>query len=428
MHNNSKPIQVIGIDASGLESLSEYKKNLILNSNRIAAPTRLLESIIKWCKREREDNSPQQFFKTDNVHELISWIKKGHHKTTILASGDPLWFGIGRQVMENFSQSEVCFHPSPTSFQIAFSRIGVPWQNSSWVSLHGRDPYQLAKSLQKRPDSLVIVTDPTKAGAKEVQEFLKASGLEQYYDFWIFEKLGHSNERIHKIKPKHEIPKGIDSLHIVILTKRAQLIGEIKDLPLFGVNDGVFAQYEDCPGLMTKREIRIQILADLHLPSEGVIWDICAGVGSIGLEALRIRPKLKLMSVEKRIGSKKLITQNAKILGVKPKEVFENEACELLKTKENIPKYLTNPSRVIIGGGGTLSGEILTQILNYINSEGIIVIPIVSLQSIEPLTNILESRAKQISISQHQSYRGVPLKNDIRLSPLNPVFIIKAQL
>ena len=73
------------------------------------------------------------------------------------------------------------------------------------------------------------------------------------------------------------------------------------ELPLFGINDGVFIQHEDRPGLMTKREIRIQILADLELPMEGVIWDIGAGVGSIGIEALRIRPKLKLLSIEKRM-------------------------------------------------------------------------------------------------------------------------------
>ena len=69
------------------------------------------------------------------------------------------------------------------------------------------------------------------------------------------------------------------------------------DLPLFGIEDGVFQQSEDRPGLMTKREIRVQILSELELPHEGIFWDIGAGVGTIGLEALRIRPKLKLLLV-----------------------------------------------------------------------------------------------------------------------------------
>ena len=44
---------------------------------------------------------------------------------------------------------------------------------------------------------------------------------------------------------------------------------------------------------MTKREVRIQLLADLQLPAQGVLWDIGAGVGSVGLEALRLRPALQ---------------------------------------------------------------------------------------------------------------------------------------
>ena len=43
---------------------------------------------------------------------------------------------------------------------------------------------------------------------------------------------------------------------------------------------------------MTKREARIQLLADLELPDQGVLWDLGAGTGSIGLEALRLRPQL----------------------------------------------------------------------------------------------------------------------------------------
>ena len=71
-----------------------------------------------------------------------------------------------------------------------------------------------------------------------------------------------------------------------------------KNTPLFGLDDGVYLQHEDHPGLMTKREIRVQLIADLEPPENGVIWDICSGVGTVGLETLRLRPKLKLLSIE----------------------------------------------------------------------------------------------------------------------------------
>ena len=61
-------------------------------------------------------------------------------------------------------------------------------------------------------------------------------------------------------------------------------------LPLFGLEDGLFLQHADHPGLMTKREVRIQLLAELALPPQGVLWDLGAGTGSVGLEALRCAP------------------------------------------------------------------------------------------------------------------------------------------
>ena len=97
------------------------------------------------------------------------------------------------------------------------------------------------------------------------------------------------------------------------------------NLPLFGISDTIFKTFEDRPNLLTKREVRIQILADLELPNKGVIWDIGAGCGSIGLEALRLRPNLELICVDKRIGSKALILENSKRLSVKPKFIFEED-------------------------------------------------------------------------------------------------------
>ena len=58
---------------------------------------------------------------------------------------------------------------------------------------------------------------------------------------------------------------------------------------------------------MTKREVRIQLLAELALPPQGVLWDLGAGTGSVGLEALRLRPGLQLLAVERRAGGAQLI-------------------------------------------------------------------------------------------------------------------------
>ena len=81
-----------------------------------------------------------------------------------------------------------------------------------------------------------------------------------------------------------------------------------------------------------------------------------------------------------------------------------------------------------IGGGGSNSHLILEEVLKLIDSTCIIVIPLISLKSISKLESILKPKVHNLSISQHQSYRGVSIGEDIRLSPINPVFILKGEI
>ena len=106
-----------------------------------------------------------------------------------------------------------------------------------------------------------------------------------------------------RLAPTAPLPSDLDPLHLVLLIAEPPPPPvDPAALPLFGLDDGLWLQHPDRPGLMTKREVRIQLLADLELPAEGVLWDLWAGVGSIGLEALRLRPQLQLWAVERRGG------------------------------------------------------------------------------------------------------------------------------
>ena len=426
MPDESISIHVIGVDATCVESLFESKEKQIKNAERIAAPHRILNLLHTWLQKKKIYNLKQDYICTDKLKDFINLLKKEEKKTVIFSGGDPLWFGIGRLLIQNFPLSKLYFDPAVTSFQLAFSRLGKPWQDTKWVSLHGRDQLSFEKAIKKMPSSLVVLTDSNRGGAKEAYQLLQSIGLEKTFDLWTFERLGYKNERILKINSLKDLPIDLDPLHLVILFKKIELPEKSEKLPLFGIDDSVFYYNPDCPSLMTKKEIRIQLLAELSLPKEGVIWDIGSGVGSIGLEALRIRPNLKLVSLDKRIGSKNIIEKNARRLGVNPSMIIEDEALKVLKTKK-IANDLSSPSRVILGGGGSNSHLIIEEILKTIHKECIIVIPLISLKSFSRLEAILKPRVKKLSISQHQSYRGLNIGNDIRLSPLNPVFILKCE-
>ncbi len=423
---NEFPIHVIGTNASGIEEIPKSLQELIFAAKRIAGPKRILKDFHQWWLEQSAEKVIPELFETDKPEKLISWINQKNLPTIVLASGDPLWFGIGRSLLDNFSRERLHFHPAPSSIQLAFARIGRPWQDSTWISLHGRDPSYLADFLKRRPKALAILTDPYTGGATVVREFLRAHDLEQYYSFWICENLGHKEESVERILPNDKISKEISPLHLVILIAEAQPIPEAHHLPLFGISDGIFLQHEDRPGLMTKREVRVQLLADLELPIEGVFWDIGAGVGSVSLEALRLRPMLKLLAIEKRLGGKKLIEQNAKILAVKPTAIYQGEALNLL-SGTSFPKELEIPDRVLIGGSGGNRKELIKLVIERIKPSGIIVIPLSTIEALSQIVEIFKSSGFKLKITQNQTFRGVPLSTGTRLSPINPIFIIKGK-
>jgi precorrin-6Y C5,15-methyltransferase (decarboxylating) len=340
----------------------------------------------------------------------------------VLASGDPLWFGLGRILCDRIGVKRLRFHPAPTSLQLAFARIGRPWQDADWVSLHGRNPEILASALQKRPAALAVLTDPNQGGASSVQRMLRSSGLETSTDLWLCENLGHADERVQLITPGTALPADLHPLLIALLIAREPAAQDPHQLPLFGLDDGLYLQHSDHPGLMTKREVRIQLLAELALPKEGVLWDLGAGTGSVGLEALRLRPDLQLLAVERRAGGAQLIQRNAQRLGVNPAAVLETDATAVLNG--GLPSHLSQPDRVLLGGGGAQRERLLQDVLTRLRSGGVVVIPLASIEALANVRPLLENAGLAVRVQQLQAWRGQPLGDGTRLAPMNPTLIV----
>ena len=203
----------------------------------------------------------------------------------LISRGDPLWFGIGRILLENFSKDELSFYPSNTCIQLVFSKLKIPWQDTINLSIHGRDSTKLIEALKTKPSSLSFITDSNNKSLEIIKKNLSELNLIDFYDFWLCEEIGFENEKIKKLILKESLPSDISSLNIVVLKKTKKNYSN-NDLPLFGISDHLFKTFDDRPNLLTKREVRVQILAALELPRNGVIWDIGAGCGSIGLEAV----------------------------------------------------------------------------------------------------------------------------------------------
>lgn len=419
----NRKIHVIGINSYKFEDLSFKLKNLFLETEKIAVPNSYFEEIKSWSENDLEKK--KSFFSSDSNNELIQWLRSQKTDVILISRGDPLWFGIGRILLENFSKDELSFYPSNTCIQLAFSKLKIPWQDSVYLSIHGRDSNRLVEALKAKPSSLAIITDSNNKSLEIIQKNLSELNLFEFYDFWLCEDIGFNNENIRKLNLKESLPSDISSLNVVILTKtKKNYINN--NLPLFGISDNIFKTFDDRPNLFTKREVRVQILADLELPKNGVIWDIGAGSGSIGLEALKLRPNLDLFCIDKRIGSKALIQENSKRLGVKPKFIFEDDINNILNSR-NLNSF-EKPNRLVIGGCNKKTKlQIIKTLAQGMRIGDIIVIPIIDIQTIKELKEELEDKNFKTNLNLIQTYKSLSIAEGLRLEPNNPIFLLKGK-
>ena len=423
MKNNNRKIHIVGINSFNFEDLQLNVKDLFSKTKNIAVPSSFIGKIKKW--EINNTIKDKNFFISESNINLIKWLKSINYDAILISRGNPLWYGIGRILLKNFSPNELCFYPANTCIQLAFSKLKISWQDTKIISIHGRDSQELIKNLKKKENKIAILTDPKIKSLELIKKNLQELNLGNKYEFWLFENIGLEDERISLIKNKAKLPQEISDLNIVILLKNEKSLIKTS-LPLFGINDNYFQTFDDRPNLITKREIRIQILADLELPEFGTLLDIGSGSGTIGLEALRIRPKIKLICIDKRLGSEVLINENAKNLGVKPHKIIEGDINQYLN--KGLTKFFLDSNRVVIGGCDKNTKILVIKFLSTLFKTGdIVVIPLITYENLEKVNFTLKELCFETSISLIQTYKGLSITEGTRFEPNNPVFIIKAK-
>ncbi len=423
MKNDNRTIHVVGVNSLKFEDLQNNTKDLFRKTKYIAVPSSFIEIIKRW--ESQNFIKDKIFFASKSDINLIKWLKTLNNDVILISRGDPLWYGIGRILLKNFTENELSFYPANTCVQLAFSKLKKPWQNTKTISIHGRDSLELVKILKRKEERVAILTDNKIKSLELIRNNLQELNLVKYYEFWLFEDIGSDKEKINLIKSEEKLPQIISELNIVILLRKEKSLKPLS-MPLFGINDNYFKTFNDRPNLITKREIRIQILADLELPEVGTLLDIGSGSGTIGLEAIRLRPKIELICIDKRLGSEVLIRENAKNLGVTPLKVIEGDINQYLN--KGLTKFLLNSNRVVIGGCNKNTKILLLEFLSpFLKTGDIIVIPLITYEILEIVDRTLKKLNYETSINLIQTSKGLSITEGTRFEPNNPVFIIKAK-
>ncbi|MDH5298737.1 MAG: precorrin-6y C5,15-methyltransferase (decarboxylating) subunit CbiE [Desulfobulbaceae bacterium] len=272
-------------------------------------------------------------------------------EVAVLASGDPLFFGIGRTLGERFGAERLVVHPALSSLQVACARFKEPWDDAKVVSLHGRDGQGLAARIMPH-HKVFCFTDRQNSPdrvARALLDACEAMGDEElaaHYRVWVAENLGGADERLSQGSLAEIAARTFDDLNVMLLKRpKRDVEGEIA----FGLGE---AEIVHSRGLITKDEVRGVTLHQLRLPREGVFWDVGAGSGSISVEAGRLCPELQVFAVERKVEELANIRANCRKFGVYNLTVVSGEAPAALSG-------LPAPDRVFVGGSsGNLAGII----------------------------------------------------------------------
>ena len=331
-------------------------------------------------------------------------------RVTVLASGDPGFFGIVRALRARGVTPQVI--PAVSSVALAFARLGLDWDDALVVSAHGRAPRQALAAALAHP-KVAILTEPRHGTARALGTELLAAGRTVY----VAERLGAAQERITDLAA--EPARDFAEPNIVIALKDPEnqaagpgwLAGHQGAPPGWALPE---AEFEHRGSMITKAEVRALVLARLGPAPGRTIWDVGAGSGAVAVECARFGARV--IAVEADQAQCDRIRQNAARHGV-----------DLRLQAGRAPDALVGlpPADAVFVGGG--DHAVLGAAIRAGNPERVVV-TLAAVQRVGETSDLLAAQGYRPAGVQLQASRLTPFPNQtLRLAAENPVFVLWGQ-
>lgn len=330
-------LTIIGIGDNGLESLAPAARLLLERAGHVIAPERVLAALPETVLVGKKV-TPW----TMRVHETIRRLhERRGEPVTVLATGDPIHFGIAATLVRTIPFSEIRSIPHPSGFSLAANRLGWPLQNADCISLHGRDVARLQLFIE--PENRIVALTSNGETVKEAARLLVARGF-QSSRVHVLEHIGGRNERIVSFTADEAGAHDFADFNMLAIECVAGE-GAIVRPRIAGLPNEAFLH----DGQLTKREVRAATLSALAPYPGALLWDIGAGCGSVAIEWMRAARAARAIAFERDEARLSAIAQNAAALGVPDLEIVGGGAPDCLDGR-------SAPDAVFIGGGFATEG------------------------------------------------------------------------
>lgn len=319
-----RKVEVVGIGADGWDGLPPATRADVLAADVVLGGERHLASLPEVAGQRRVPwPSPLR----DRLPGLLTDLDG--RRVVVLASGDPLVFGIGSTLVDLLGADRVAITPALSSVALARAWLGWPAEGVVVLRDHRAVPRHLAPGRR----ILVLSADGTTPGV--VADVLRRNGFGRTV-MTVLADLGAPTEAVSSTVADEWTAAAAPPLHVLAL----ECVGTTTHGLLAGLPDDAFEH----DGQLTKRDLRASALARLAPQPGQLLWDVGAGAGSVAIEWLRADPTCRAIAVERDEDRAARIERNALALGTPTLRVVVGSAPDALRD-------LPTPDAVFVGGG-----------------------------------------------------------------------------
>ena len=356
---SSQIVTVAGIGADGWPGLSPLTRDAIeraeviiggprhlallpatVHGRRVPLPSPLLPGLPELIAAHADAARAN----TTHTRAARAGAARADAALVVLASGDPMFYGIGSTLARLLGPERLRVLPHPSSVSLAAARLGWPLDDVDVVSLVGRPRELLHPLLQ--PGRRVLALTASDTAAADVRAVLDARGFGAS-PVTVLADLGGQDERVTEALAGAGRPVSRTAAWRSSRSSAASTLPPRRVPRTPGLPDDAFEH----DGQLTKRELRALALAALAPVPGQLLWDVGAGSGSIGIEWMRVHPASRAIAIEPRADRRERIARNAAALGVPGLRVVAGAAPRALAG-------LDVPDAVFIGGGVTVDGVV----------------------------------------------------------------------
>ena len=424
--NSIEKCRIIGVLDDGAASLSRAALAHLRQAQLVIGGTRTLQLFA-----DHIDPVARQRDLTGALQQVPEWIRAAqasNELVVLLATGDPLCHGIAAYLASRLCIEAIEVLPNVSTLQLACARLGLPWQDMKFSSVHSKDAgdwvegsepshglYALLRDIRQN-DRLAILTSPDNTPDR-IARMLVTEGLADDFQMAVAERLCQPEERVLSgisIQAATQMP--FADPNVVLLWRTTLRTPPV----LLGLPDASYQQRYPEKGLITKNEVRVVSLARMQLRANSVVWDIGAGSGSVGLEAARLCSQGHVYAIEKNVDDSAIVRSNRKNLGISNHTLVHAKAPEGLQ-------HWPDPDAVFIGGSGGELAELIRLIMQRMKPDGWLVMNFVTLENLSVAVDTLKALGVAWDVLQLQASRSKPILHMNRMAAENPVWLVCAQ-